>query len=135
MNRVRPNHSAGILAAAEQQPNDSKPCRAFEPNRDLLMFRIPVNDIGSKEFCSPTTTGAAEFGTFPGRTRSERKAYRKDRFEPSPATNFRDDVAFRQISTSDKAKSTAPRLHPYAPRLPEARVGFGYTLRAWAPET
>ena len=92
---------------------------------------------GAKNTATLRQNGAAEIGTFPGRTHGERTTFRKDRFEPSPQPTF--DLAFRQISTSDKAKPTAPRLHPYAPRLPEASAlarqaslggpffGLGYT--------
>jgi hypothetical protein len=55
----------------------------FESNRELPMFRIPVKNKAGKEFCDPSTNGAALLGTFPGRTRSERIAFRKDWFEPS----------------------------------------------------
>jgi hypothetical protein len=51
-----------------------------------------------------------------------------------PGTNFRDDLAFRLTSTSDKAKPTAPRLHPHAPRLPEARFWLWLYLRAAVSE-
>jgi hypothetical protein len=90
---------------------------------------------GAKNFATCDKWSQLKLELFQGAHAASARPVDKDRFEPSPQQNSRDDLVFRQISTRVRLNPLRPDCTHTLHGSQQPAVWLWLYLRAWVPET